>query len=149
MANRNRYRHTQYTSLSLLAATFAAVAALMSFSGPAYAAEIIVYKTPWCGCCSKWVDHLKANGHTVMTKKMAGVPEDLQSCHTASLEGYVIEGHVPAREIERLLSERPEARGLAVPGMPVGSPGMEGGTPERFEVMLIGTDGMRGTYAEY
>ena len=129
-----------------------------SLSAPAYAAEITVYKSPWCGCCSKWADRLQAKGHTVTTKnmenldaikKLAGVPEDLQSCHTAMVDGYVVEGHVPAKDIERLLGERPKAKGLAVPGMPVGSPGMEGGEPERFDVMLFSTDGSTSVYARY
>lgn len=129
-----------------------------SLSAPAYAAEITVYKSPWCGCCSKWADRLQAKGHTVTTKnmenldaikKLAGVPEDLQSCHTAMVDGYVVEGHVPAKDIERLLGERPKAKGLAVPGMPVGSPGMEGGESERFDVMLFSTDGSTSVYARY
>ena len=132
--------------------------AVASLSGPTYAAAFTVYKSPWCGCCSKWVDHLKANGHNVsnknvenldMIKKMTGVPERLQSCHTAMVDGYVIEGHVPAKDIERLLTDRPKAKGLAVAGMPVGSPGMEGGTPDKYDVMLFKTDGSVNVYARY
>ncbi len=142
----------------LLTVALAASIVGTSHSGPAYAAEITVYKSPWCGCCSKWADHLQAKGHTVTTKnmenldaikKLAGVPEGLQSCHTAMVDGYVLEGHVPAKDFERLLAERPKAKGLAVPGMPVGSPGMEGGAPERFDVMLFGTDGSTSVYARY
>jgi hypothetical protein len=80
---------------------------------------------------------------------MAGVPENLQSCHTAMVDGYVIEGHVPAKDIERLLAKRPKANGLAVPGMVAGSPGMEGGTPERYNVVLFNRDGSAEIFARY
>jgi hypothetical protein len=125
---------------------------------PASAAEITVYKSPWCGCCSKWVDHLRGHGHSVAIKdvedldaikRMAGVPERLQSCHTAMVDGYVIEGHVPARDLDRLLSRRPEARGLAVPGMPVGAPGMEGGAPDRYDVLMFQPDGSVSVFSKH
>ena len=77
------------------------------------------------------------------------VPEQLQSCHTALVDGYVIEGHVPARDVARLLTERPNAKGLSVPGMPTGSPGMEGGAPESYEVMLFQADGSASVYAKH
>lgn len=108
-----------------------------------------VYRKPSCGCCHKWVDHLTAAGFAVTVKDMAnfnaikaelGVPAELASCHTAEIGGYVIEGHVPAGAIKRLLAERPTGRGLAVPGMPIGSPGMEGGTPEVYDVILFGPE---------
>lgn len=108
---------------------------------------MVVYRDPTCGCCHKWVDHLTANGFTVSVnnapsmkavKMRLGVPVELASCHTAEIGGYVIEGHVPASAIKRLLAEKPEGRGLAVPGMPIGSPGMEGGTPEVYDVTLFG-----------
>lgn len=158
MTKQTSNRKTWSVRPLLLSVALAAGIAGTTLSAPALAAEITVYKSPWCGCCSKWADHLQAKGHTVTTKnmenldaikKMAGVPEGLQSCHTAMVEGYVLEGHVPARDIERLLAERPKAKGLAVPGMPVGSPGMEGGAPERFDVMLFGTDGSTSVYARY
>jgi hypothetical protein len=114
----------------------AAFAVLRAF--PAVAAvpeaEITVYKSPTCGCCTEWVGHLRRHGFRVKTedlsdlsrmKRRHGVPAELQSCHTALVGGYVVEGHVPADLIERLLRERPKVVGLAVPGMPVGSPGME------------------------
>ncbi len=125
---------------------------------PARAAEFTVYKSPWCGCCAQWVDHLKAKGHSLsiqnldnldLIKKMAGVPEALQSCHTAMVDGYAIEGHVPAMDIERLLAERPRAKGLAVPGMPAGAPGMAGATPDSYQVMLFKGDGSATVYAQY
>jgi hypothetical protein len=114
---------------------------------------ITVYKDPNCGCCSAWVDHLKANGfkaqvHDVSDmlphKKKLRVPERLASCHTAVIDGYTIEGHVPASQIKRLLAERPKARGLAVPDMPQGSPGMETGKVDPYDVLLF-TDGGRVT----
>src|SRR5581483_11268953 len=99
-------------------------------------AVIEVWKSPTCSCCGNWVGHLEANGFTVNVnavepsvlaaiKRQAGISEPLASCHTAKIEGYVIEGHVPASDIERLVSEHPDAAGLTVPGMPLGSPGME------------------------
>ena len=120
--------------------------------------EIIVYKTRACGCCGIWVNHIKANGFQVTVKEVAstleyqrkyGAPEKLSSCHTAIVEGYTIEGHVPASEIRRLLKERPKAKGLAVPGMPLGSPGMEsGGRSERYQVLLFQEDGRTSVYKE-
>lgn len=113
--------------------------------------EITVYKSPDCGCCGKWVDHLRANGFSVRVenrydlsavKEAEGVPPDLQSCHTAVAGRYVIEGHVPAADIKRLLAAEPAARGLAVPGMPAGSPGMEAGAyTEPYDVFLFGKAG--------
>ena len=108
-----------------------------------------VTKDTSCGCCGAWVDHVRSAGFTVKVVESAemnrlkarlGVPQDLASCHTAEIGGYIIEGHVPADSIKRLLVEKPKAKGLAVPGMPVGSPGMEvaGMEPETFEVMLFG-----------
>ena len=158
MTKHNHSRRSLRIRLFLASVAIAVSVAMVSLSGPANAAEFTVYKSPWCGCCSKWVDHLQANGHTVstkniedldMVKKMAGVPEGLQSCHTAMVDGYVIEGHVPAQDIERLLTERPKARGLSVPGMPVGSPGMEGDAPDRYNVMLFKADGSTNVYARY
>jgi hypothetical protein len=122
--------------------------------------EITVYKTPTCGCCGKWVDHLKANGFKVTVHDVestdeysskAGVPESARSCHVGLVAGYAVEGHVPAADIQRLLKERPKAKGLAVPGMPVGSPGMDfpGGAPGRYNVVLIGEDGKTSTYQQY
>lgn len=118
---------------------------------------IVVFRNPTCGCCHKWVDHLTANGFVATVhdapsmraiKARLGVPEELSSCHTAETGGYVIEGHVPAVAIKRLLAERPKGRGLAVPGMPIGSPGMEGGEPEVYEVMLFG-DGEARSFGRF
>jgi hypothetical protein len=108
---------------------------------------MVVFRDPGCGCCHTWVEHVRANGFSVTVndapsmkavKARLGVPEDLAACHTGEIGGYVIEGHVPAAAIKRLLAEKPAGRGLAVPGMPVGSPGMEGGEPEIYEVFLFG-----------
>ncbi len=125
-----------------------AVPALVATGARAEAAvRVIVFRDPGCGCCHKWVEHLEANGFAVtvhdtpdMTavKARLGVPPEVASCHTAEVGGYVIEGHVPAVAIRRLLAEKPQGRGLAVPGMPVGSPGMEGGVPVTYEVLLFG-----------
>jgi hypothetical protein len=121
---------------------------------------IEVYKSESCGCCISWVEHLRANGFTVKVSNVAnpsdyrekfGVPDALGSCHTGLVQGYALEGHVPAREIKRLLAERPKAKGLAVPGMPVGSPGMEveGRGSDAYDVVLIHADGKQSVYRRY
>ena len=124
---------------------------VFGYSAAAEPAEIHVYKSPKCGCCSKWVDHMKSNGFTVtetnvddMTsiKRENGIPQKLSSCHTALVDGYVVEGHVPAADLKRLLEERPKVAGIAVPGMPMGSPGMEGPHPERYQVISFGESGV-------
>lgn len=123
------------------------------------AAPIHVYKNPDCGCCSAWVDHLKAAGFSVQVtetadassvRKRFGMPERFAGCHTATLEGYVLEGHVPAADIKRLLATKPQAVGLSVPGMPVGSPGMEvGDRRDAYKVMLIDRGGEERVFASY
>jgi len=124
------------------------------------APTIQVYKTATCGCCTKWIEHLEAAGFQVEAqdlpdlvalKSEKGVPSELESCHTAVVDGYVLEGHVPAGDIQRLLAERPAIAGLAVPKMPLGSPGMEHPDPSRhqpYNVMSFGTDGVR-VYASH
>ena len=116
----------------------------------AAAAEMMVYKSPSCGCCSAWVDHMKANGFEVKVenvqdlnavKQRHGVTRELASCHTAVVDGYEIEGHVPAADVERLLTEKPAVVGLAVPGMPMGSPGMEGPRSEPYNVISFDKSG--------
>ncbi len=138
-----------------------AAATLASFGGAASALTepvVDVYKSESCGCCGKWVDHLRANGFSVRAHDVPdpavyrarfGVPDALGSCHTARISGYAIEGHVPAREVKRLLAERPAALGLAVPGMPLGSPGMEAPRREPYEVLLIDRLGRTTVYARY
>lgn len=125
------------------------------------AASIEVWKSATCECCGAWVKHLEANGFTVKVnaaepsalaslKRQAGIGDKLASCHTAKIDGYVIEGHVPSSDIKRLIAERPDAIGLAVPGMPVGSPGMEQGAEfEPYEVLLIEKDGTTETFASH
>jgi hypothetical protein len=124
----------------------------------AAATHVDVYKTPTCGCCGQWVAHMKSNGFDVKVQDVDdttpyrakyGVPENMASCHTAVVEGYAIEGHVPAADIRRLLKERPAAKGLAVPGMVMGSPGMEGGTAQAYSVMLFTADGKATVYQKY
>lgn len=121
--------------------------------------KIVVFKDPSCGCCADWVDHVRAAGFAADViesvemnahKLRLRVPPALASCHTAEVGGYVIEGHVPAEAIVRLLSERPAATGLAVPGMPVGSPGMEvaGMAPDAYDVVLFGPGG-QSRFARY
>jgi hypothetical protein len=136
----------------------ATVAGLPIFGASAAAEPLItVHKDPTCGCCSGWVEHLQKNGFTAkviesrrldLIKAQLGVPDDLSACHTAKIAGYVIEGHVPASALRRLLADKPTATGLAVPGMPVGSPGMEGGEPETYDVVLFGP-GMRRRYMRF
>jgi len=117
----------------------AASVALLACSQAAAAATLEVFKSPYCGCCSKWVEHVRAAGFTVKVTEVEdmanfgsqlGVPEKLRSCHTAKAGKYLIEGHVPAADIKRLLKEKPDAIGIAVAGMPAGSPGMDQG-PEK------------------
>jgi len=120
--------------------------------------KITVYKSPTCGCCAKWVDHLKSNGFEVeavdtkdmySVKKKAGIPYSLGSCHTARVDGYVIEGHVPASDIKRLLEERPDVVGLTVPGMPMGSPGMEGPRKDHYKVMTFDKSGNTTVFSRH
>lgn len=124
----------------------------------ARAAEVVVYKSPTCGCCGAWVEHMRAAGFTVATHDVAdvapikqrhGVPLGLGSCHTALVDGYVVEGHVPAENVRRLLAERPKAVGLAVPGMPSGSPGMENGMRDPYDVLLFDDRGRVRVWNSY
>jgi len=117
-----------------------------------------VFKTPTCGCCADWVDHIEAAGfRTEVTdlpdltavRQRAGVPNGLASCHTALVGDYVVEGHVPASTMKRLLQERPEAAGISVPGMPMGSPGMEGAWKDPYDVILFTRDGRGMVYESH
>ncbi|MBB3014347.1 DUF411 domain-containing protein [Cupriavidus alkaliphilus] len=120
---------------------------------------IDVYKSPLCGCCEEWVKHLRANGFTVSVhdvedtdeyRKRFGMPERFGSCHTGHIAGYAIEGHVPAADIRKLLAAKPRAVGLAVPGMPVGSPGMEQGPrKDPFDVLLVKADGAASVFSRH
>jgi hypothetical protein len=121
--------------------------------------EITVYRSPTCGCCKGWIDHLRAHGFEVTdveredvnpTKQQLGLPQELASCHTAVIDGYVIEGHVPADDIKRLVAEKPELAGLSVPGMPVGPPGMEmGARKDPFAVIGFDREGNVEPYRQY
>ncbi len=124
------------------------------------AEDITMYKNIGCQCCTRWAERLKAKGHTVLEKpvsdldaikKQFGIHEKFQGCHTALIGGYVIEGHVPMQEIDRLLRERPDAKGLSVPGMPMGSEGMEvpGERPDPYTVFLMKKDGTSEVWAKY
>ena len=145
----------------------AAGAAVVLIAGTAFAGlstkdagalEVTVYKSPTCGCCTKWIAHLEANGFKVnahdvadltQVKREHGVRRELTSCHTALVDGYVIEGHVPAEDIQRLLQERPDVVGLAVPGMVMGSPGMEGPTSEPYNVLTFDREGNTTVFAKH
>lgn len=128
-------------------------------SGPAKAADINVYKSPSCGCCGAWVDNLRASGFEVVVNDMddvtpiahkAGVPDEARSCHTAIVDGYFVEGHVPPPDIRRLLRERPTARGIAVPGMPIGSPGMEqGDRRDAYNTLIVDRSGAARVFAQH
>jgi hypothetical protein len=117
-----------------------------------------VFRSPSCGCCGKWVEHLRQNGFQVQThdvndisatRKQLGMPDQLGSCHTARIGGYVVEGHVPASDIRRLLKDKPKALGLAVPSMPPGSPGMESARPVPYQTLLVQTDGTSKLFAQH
>lgn len=135
--------------------------ALFFLAGAALAQSalgITVTKTPYCGCCHQWIAHLQANGFKVTPKDVddtapvrasLGMPAKLGSCHTAVINGYVIEGHVPAADIKRLLKEKPKALGLAVPGMPLGSPGMESANPQPYNTLLVMKDGSTKVWARH
>jgi len=143
-----------------------ALCLLLFLASPAFATtddlSIEVWKSPTCGCCGKWVEHLETNGFTVKAnnsssaslesiKRQAGIEEKLAACHTAKIDGYVIEGHVPASDIKRLIAERPDAIGLTVPDMPIGSPGMEqpDGETEPYDVLLIKKNGDLEVFARH
>lgn len=120
---------------------------------------VVVYKSPTCGCCESWVGHMQRAGFPVEVRDMhdigpikaeAGVPAGLGSCHTARIGDYFVEGHVPPDDVKRLLAEHPDARGLAVAGMPQGSPGMEqGGASEPYDVLLVANDGSTSVFAHH
>lgn len=158
--NRRFGRRSVIIALGGVAAAAAGAIVLSGLFGsdPATAEEIVVYKSPSCGCCGNWVTHLRQNGFDVSVKniedmdpvkKQAGIPDDLESCHTAFIGGYVVEGHVPAENIHKILAERPRIRGLAVPGMPSSAPGMDGPDPEPYAVYSFDAQGTAKVYALY
>ncbi|MFK5914498.1 MAG: DUF411 domain-containing protein [Woeseiaceae bacterium] len=123
-----------------------------------HAEDILVYKSPTCGCCKKWVKHLEREGFNVKTKnyknmkpikKTFGVQQKFQSCHTAKVGKYFIEGHVSASDIKRLLKEKPDIKGLAAPGMPMGSPGMEGRRKDKYNVLAIDKNNNATIYSKH
>ena len=143
------------------AATAAVAAAADDSAATADAAQppVVVHKSPACGCCQAWAEHMQAAGFSVETrdtqdldaiKAEVGVPYGQGSCHTAKVGDYFVEGHVPADDVKRLLAERPDALGLTVPGMPIGSPGMErGDTREPYDVLLVAKDGSTTVFAHH
>lgn len=143
------HRRQALWQLSALAGLCAALPAAWATAPLSTAVEIEVWKDPQCGCCQDWIDHMQANGFRVTAhntgntavRAKLGLPPQLGSCHTAVVNGYLIEGHVPARDVRKLLAEKPRALGLTVPGMPVGSPGMDGavyeGRQDPYDVLLV------------
>ena len=143
----------------------AAALAIVAFTAPAQqrpaqqATRMVVYKSPTCGCCTKWVDIMRANGFAVEVhdqddvtpiKDASGVPESARSCHTAQVGGYVVEGHVPVADIRRLLRERPQVAGIAAGGMPVGSPGMEvGNRRDAYDVVSFTQNGRTAVFERH
>jgi hypothetical protein len=137
-------------------ATFAAVFVFRRVGGAADATQLTLHTTKDCPCCHKWAAHLESNGFRVRTnlvddltpvKRSLGVPSELESCHSAEIGGYVVEGHVPADQLKRFLAEGSSERGLAVPGMPGGSPGMESDPKVPYEVLAFRADGTTRVFA--
>lgn len=147
--------------MSAIARLLAAAVAAVSLAQPVHAEPGEVWKTATCACCDRWIEHMTQNGFELeksdltpgaltRLKNQSGIPAKAASCHTAKIGGYVIEGHVPASDVKRLLAERPDATGLAVAGMPIGSPGMESGeTREPFDVLLIKNDGSTQVFSSH
>lgn len=146
-------------SLSACSRSDAGGAAASEAAAEAALPAVTVYKSPTCGCCKAWVEHMEEEGFTVETvdmpnvasvKDSLGVPQQLRSCHTATVDGYALEGHVPADEAKKMLRERPSVSGIAVPGMPIGSPGMEreGQPAQRYNVLAFDQGRFQGIFAE-
>jgi hypothetical protein len=155
-------RHTRVVVALVTLAVAALGLGVAAQQKPAAAAaqKVTVYKTASCGCCRLWVDHLKASGFDVQAmdvssadvravSKAAGLKDDDTSCHTAKIGNYVVEGHVPADDIKRMLKEKPAIAGIAAPGMPQGSPGMEQGAKEAYDVVAFTKDGKTTVYAKH
>jgi len=146
-------------AVSLVALFLLSILIVFNFTSKiAVAEEVMVYKSPTCGCCTKWVKHLEDKGFDVKTQDMSdvrpikskyGVQGKFQSCHTAKIGKYFIEGHVPAKDIKRLLKENPDIKGLSVPGMPMGSPGMEGHRSDKYNVLAIDRNNKATIYSQY
>lgn len=156
----NGTRRRLLVALGMLPLAGLARAAAPAKAGPA-PTPVEVWKEPTCGCCKDWIAHMEANGFQVFVnvggtnaaRARLGIPQNMASCHTARIGGYAIEGHVPARDIRRLLREKPAAVGLSAPGMPIGSPGMDtpayNGKKNPYNVMLIARDGSATVYQKY
>jgi hypothetical protein len=155
---RKNLRNTFALGAALVALTLTTGAAAPSVNPAPEQTRITVYKDPSCGCCKNWIEHLLKHGYRVDAKdtpamadvkRALGVPEALTSCHTAVVNGYLIEGHVPAADIARLLKQKPKIAGLAVPGMPMGAPGMEGPTSQHYQVLSFDKSGKTKVFATY
>ena len=142
------------TLFSLLFVSIAGSSTVLAQTAP----QVEMYKNPYCGCCGKWAEHMQKNGFKVVThevdnvpakRKSLGMPERLGSCHTAKIGNYLLEGHVPATDVRRLLKEKPKALGLAVPGMPAGSPGMDVPKSPPYETLLVQSDGSTRVFATH
>lgn len=150
--------HRRMFLAGLIAAPIAPIAAA---AAGREAPTVVVSKSPTCGCCGAWVDHMREAGFEVEVQEVSdgslaalkdrlGLAPEQRSCHTAQVDGYFVEGHVPADDVRRLLAERPQARGLSVPGMPAGSPGMEvGDLRDPYDTLLIGADGRASVFASH
>ena len=149
----------KYRIQSLMLGAALTLTSVIGFATEPFSTVVVVYKSATCSCCSGWVKHMRDNGFNMMTqnvqdvsqyKERANLPEDIRSCHTAFVDGYAIEGHVPASDIKRMLTQKPDIRGLAVPGMPIGSPGMEyGDRKDRYQVISYTKDGVKTVYSSY
>lgn len=160
MTNKDYKKKLKNKIYYILPAVFI-VSLVIGFSLPSkvvHAEDILVYKSPTCGCCKKWIKHLEAEGFNVTSKdtrnmkaikKKMGVQPYLQSCHTAKVGKYYIEGHVSGSDIKRLLKEKPDIKGLSVPGMPMGSPGMEGHRKDKYNVIAIDNDNNPTVYSKH
>lgn len=164
MSQSNRFQTPAGPTLGRRFFLLGVMGALGAAGLPAWAATgalppVEVFKNPSCGCCGAWVEHMKAAGFqvtvhevsdTAAVRKQQGMPDKFGSCHTARVGVYVLEGHVPAPDVKRLLASRPQALGLAVPGMPTGSPGMEaGGRRDAYQVLLVDKAGQGTVFASY
>ena len=156
-----RISRITFTAVAVAVAGLGLGVAAQQKPAAATAQKVTVYKTASCGCCRLWVDHMKSNGFDVQAmdvsaadvravSKAAGLPEDGTSCHTSKIGNYVVEGHVPASDIRRMLKEKPAIAGIAAPGMPMGSPGMDqGGAKDAYDVVAFTKDGKTTVYAKH
>lgn len=154
---------TKPDSISKMLARLILAAGLAGGTALAFATdgvdELTMYKDPNCGCCGKWAEHMRENGFSVKeissaemgaVKRDAGVPQKLGSCHTAKVGGYIVEGHVPASDVKRMLTEQPAIVGISAPGMPLGSPGMEGPYPaDRYDVISFDGEGRTAVFSSH